>query len=147
MYRSVISMRNFQISIAIAAPPHHVWAIMSDFERWPEWTPTVTSITRIDKGPIAPGTKLLIRQPKFPPAVWKLTEIQGTSFEWVTGGPGVKVFARHRVEPSAHGSKVALSLEFTGLLGGLVGRLTKGLNERYLALEANGLKQRSERPQ
>jgi hypothetical protein len=36
---------------------------------------------------------------------------------------------------------VTLSIEFSGPL---VARLTRGLNERYLALEANGLKARSE---
>jgi uncharacterized membrane protein len=137
-------MRHFHISVDIAAPADHVWAIMRDFERWPEWTPTVTSITRMNQGPIAPGAKLLIRQPKFPPAIWKLTEIQGTSFVWVTTGPGVKVWARHFIEPDTMGSKVTLSLEFAGPLGGLLGSITSGLNERYLQLEANGLKQRSE---
>ena len=138
-------MKHFRIEVEIHAPADRVWSVMTDFARWREWTPSVTSIEQLDPGPIAPGIRLLIRQPKLLPAVWTLTELkEGQSFQSVTGGPGVKVIARHGIEPAESGSRVTLSLEFAGFLGGLVGRLTGGLNERYLALEAAGLKQRSE---
>jgi hypothetical protein len=77
--------------------------------------------------------------------MWKLTQIEeGRRFEWVTTGPGVSVVARHSVDPIEGGSRATLSIEFGGLLGGLVGRLTAGLNQRYLQLEVEGLKKRSE---
>lgn len=80
-----------------------------------------------------------------PPAVWQLTELrEGESFNWVTKGPGVRAIARHGVEAIEGGCRATLSLEFAGPLGGAIGRLTSGLNERYLALEAAGLKKRSE---
>ena len=41
-------------------------------------------------------------------------------------------------------SRVTLSVAFGGFLGRLIGRMMRGLNERYLAQEAAGLKQRSE---
>ncbi len=144
-------MTNFSITVDIQAPPERVWAVMSDVERWPEWTPTVTSMKLRDPGPLAPGSRVLICQPKFPPAEWRLTELdEGRSFTWVNRGPGVLVTARHGVVPgSSTGgdrdkSQATLSLEFAGILGPLVARLTRNLNERYLALEAKGLKQRSE---
>lgn len=134
-------MRRFRIEVETQASTDRVWSVKSDFARWREWTPTVTSIEPLDPGPIAPGKRLLIRQPKFLPAVWRLTEwIEGRSFPWITRGPGVEVIARHGVEESAGGSRATLSLEFAGILGGFVGRLTRGLNERYLDLEAAGLK-------
>jgi hypothetical protein len=55
-------------------------------------------------------------------------------------GPGIRVIARHGVEPVAGGTRVTLSIEYTGLLGPLIA----WLNRRYLALEAAGLKRRSE---
>jgi hypothetical protein len=58
--------------------------------------------------------------------------------------PGVRVTARHCVEGTVNGSRVTLSLDFSGPLGSLCARLTRGLNERYLALEARGLKNRAE---
>lgn len=39
-----------------------------------------------------------------------------------------------------------LSLELQSLLGGVLGRLTRGITTRYLRYEARGLKARSEDP-
>jgi hypothetical protein len=69
----------------------------------------------------------------------------GLDFTWENVAPGVRVVARHRVDPIPTGSRVTLSLEYFGLLGGVLARLTRGITERYLGLEANGLKARCER--
>ena len=138
-------MTHFSISVEIRASPGRVWAVLRDIERWPEWTPTVTSIQRVDRGPLAVGSRARIRQPKLPPAEWQVTELdEGRSFTWVTRSPGVRVTGRHWVEADGDGSRATLSLQFSGLLGFLVARLTRGLSERYLALEARGLRERSE---
>lgn len=137
-------MTHFEIAVEIAAPPDQVWAIMSDIERWSEWTPTVKSIRRLDAGPLAVGSRARVHQPRLLPAVWQVTEVvAGRSFTWVTRSPGVRVTARHGVEPSARGTLASLSLDFSGVLGGFVARVTRGLNVRYLALEAKGLRERS----
>jgi len=86
----------FSIDVEIAARPERVWQVMSDVEHWPEWTASVTSIRRLDKGPFVVG------------------------------------------------SRATLSVEYTGFLGPIMGRLTRGITERYLKLEAEGLKKRSE---
>jgi len=138
-------MTHFHTTIDIQAPPDKVWAVLRDIEHWPEWTPTVTSIRPLDPGPLAVGTRVLIRQPKLLPARWQITELEeGRSFAWITRSPGVLVTARHWVEGASGGSRATLSLDFSGLLGPLVARLTRGLNTRYLALEAQGLKRRAE---
>jgi uncharacterized membrane protein len=142
-------MTDFQIEVEIQAPPEVVWAVMRDVEHWPEWTPTVTSIRLLDPGPLRVGSRAIIRQPKLPPAKWRVTELddEASRFTWISSGPGVRVIARHWVEPCAAGSRATLSLRFSGILAGLFARLTRGLNDRYLALEAKGLKQRSEAAQ
>ena len=120
---------------------------MSDVARWHEWTPSVTSIKRLDEGPFAVGSRVVIRQPKFPPALWTATAIEtGRSFTWVSTAPGIRVLAHHGVEPTVNGSRATLSLDLQGVFGGLLGRLTGGITERYLAFEAKGLKARSENP-
>ena len=140
-------MRRFSITTDIAAPADRVWQVMSDIERWHEWTPSVTSIKPRDGGPFVVGSAAVIRQPKFPPAFWKVTAIEpGRSFTWVNAAPGLRVVAHHSVEPTAAGSRATLSLDFQGIFGGVLARITKGITERYLALEATGLKARSENP-
>lgn len=105
----------------------------------------MTSVQRLDSGPLAPSSRARIRQPKLLPAVWQVTALEPErSFTWTTGSPGVRVTARHSVEPTGNGSRATLSLQFEGLFGGLVARLTRGLNNRYLGIEAAGLKRRSE---
>jgi hypothetical protein len=141
-------MRQFSVVIDIPAPAPRVWEVMSDVERWHEWTASITSVKRLDAGPLTVGSRVIIRQPKFPPAWWKVTAIEpGRSFSWVSGAPGLRAVARHSVEPTAAGSRAALSLDLHGLFGGVFGSMTKDITERYLALEANGLKARSEQPE
>jgi uncharacterized membrane protein len=138
-------MTEYTVSIDIQAPPDRVWAIMSDIRRWHEWTPSVTSIRRLDEGPLRVGSRAMVRQPKVPPALWRVTEIEeGRRFSWVTGTPIARATGRHSVEPTPGGSRATLALEYSGLLGALVARLLDDINRRYLTMEANGLKARSE---
>ena len=57
----------------------------------------------------------------------------------------MRLQARHWVEETGKTSRATLSLQFSGLLGPLFARLTRNLNHRYLALEAKGLQERSQR--
>src|SRR5262245_6768615 len=141
-----MAKRDFSITVDIAAVSEHVWRVMSDIERWAEWTRSIKSIRLLDKGPLAIGSKALVRQPKLLPAVWKVTALDPSrSFTWKSGFPGVSVEGRHSVESVGPGRcRARLSLRFDGLFGGLVAQLTRGLNNRYLNLEAEGLKRRSE---
>lgn len=138
-------MTDYSVTIEIHAPPERVWAVLRDIERWPDWTQAVTRIRRVDRGPFAVGSRARIRQPKLPPAEWQVTELhEGRSFTWVTRYPGVRVTARHWIAANTAASQATLSLQFSGVLGPLVARLTRRLNERYMALEAKGLRERSE---
>lgn len=138
-------MKDFSVSVQVDASPDRVWAVMSDIERWHEWTPTVISITKKEAGPLRVGAVAHIRQPKVPPTDWTITALEhGRGFEWRAKSPGVKVTARHAVEAQLGGTRATLSIQFHGVLGGVIGRLTSGMNRRYLALEAEGLKRRAE---
>ena len=140
-------MRDFTTSIDIAAPPNRVWEVMSDIDRWHEWTPSVSGVSRLRDAPFAVGTRAVVRQPKFPPAMWKITSIEpGRSFTWVSVAPGFRAVGHHAVEPTPTGSRATLSLTMHGVLGGFFGWLTKGITERYIGYEAAGLKARSENP-
>lgn len=135
----------FSRSVDIGVPPADVWAVMTDVERWPEWTASVRTLKKLDEGPLAVGSRVRIKQPRLPPSVLEVTDVrQDRGFTWVARSPGVKVVADHRIERSGHGSRVALSVDFRGPFGPLVGWLTRTLTKRYLDLEAAGLKRRCE---
>ena len=132
-------------SIEIAAPPQLVWDVFSDVQRWPEWTASVTSLTGLDGPTLAVGKRFAIKQPGMQKLVWQVTEIEpGSSWTWVQRSPGVLVTARHYVSAQPGGTLVRQQLDQRGFLGALVGRLMAKMTRRFLELEAQGLKARSE---
>src|SRR5271156_4526548 len=134
-------------SIEIDAPLQLVWDVFSDVERWPEWTASVTSLVGQDGPALAVGRRFAIKQPGMQKLVWQVTEIDpGSSWTWVQRSPGVLVSARHYViaQPGG-GTLVRQQLDQRGVLGALVGRLMVKKTKRFLELEAQGLKARSER--
>ncbi|ORW43038.1 polyketide cyclase [Mycobacterium paraense] len=133
-------------SIEIDAPPQLVWDVFSDVERWPEWTASVTSLTGQDGSTLAAGKRFAIKQPGLQKLVWRVSEIEpGTSWTWVHRSPGVRVTARHYVTARPGGrTLVRQELDQRGVLGALVAQLMVKRTKRFLAMEAQGLKARSE---
>ena len=133
-------------SVEIDAPPQLVWKVFSDVERWPEWTASVTSLVGRDGSNLAVGKRFSIKQPGMSKLNWKVTEIDpGLSWTWVQRSPGVNVSARHHVIAQPGGrTLVRQQLEQRGVLGALVGRMMIKKTKRFLELEAQGLKARSE---
>ncbi|BBZ74232.1 SRPBCC family protein [Mycobacterium paraseoulense] len=133
-------------SVEIDAPPQLVWDVFSEVERWPEWTASVTSLIGRDGPTLAVGRRFAIKQPGMAKLVWKVTEIDpGTSWTWVQRSPGVRVSARHDVIAQPGGrTLVRQRLDQGGVLGAPIGRLMLNKTKRFLKLEAQGLKARSE---
>lgn len=134
------------ITVDIGAPIDTVWAVLSNAESWPSWTASVTEVSVEGGGPLQVGSRARIKQPRIPRTVWTVTElVPGRSFTWTTKGPGVLGFARHELTALPEGgTRARLAVEQTGWLGGPVGKLYAGLTDRYLAMEAAGLRRRSE---
>ena len=136
----------FEHSSTIQAPPERVWQIFSDVERWPEWTPTIDSVERLDGGRIHIGARTRIRQPKLPVAIWEVTVLkEGEYFAWVSKAPGIKTTGGHRVESTPEGTVATATVIQEGPLGWLFGKLYAGLTRRYIATETEKLKEVSER--
>ena len=143
-----LDKKRLGVSVDIAAPAERVWSVMSDVERWHEWTASIRRVQRLDEGPMRIGSRARVYQPGFPPALWTVTEFEPDGhFVWISRAPGLLVTARHSVEARVGGCRATLALEFAGLLGGFWAGLTNKVNLRYLHMEAAGLKQRSESPQ
>jgi uncharacterized membrane protein len=133
-------------SVEIAASPQLVWDVFTDVEHWPDWTSSVTSLVGLDAPALAVGHRFAIKQPGMSKLVWTVTEIEpGSSWTWVQRSPGVLVSARHDVIAQPGGrTLVRQQLDQRGMLGALVGRLMVKKTKRFLELEAQGLKARSE---
>ena len=132
----------FDHSSTIQAPPERVWEVFSNVERWPDWTPTIDSVERLDAGRIHLGARTRIRQPKLPVAIWEVTELkEGEYFEWVSKAPGIKTTGGHRVISTPEGTVATATIIQEGPLGWLFGKLYAGLTKRYIATETAKLKE------
>ncbi len=133
--------KDFSITVEIPAPPPLVWSVMAEVERWPEGTASISRVQMLSPGPLQIGSRVKIHQPKLPAASWQVTELDpGASFTWVSRAPGARVTARHTARATTIGTEVTLSITYEGWLGTLVARWIGDLNDRYLAMEAAGLK-------
>lgn len=132
-------------TVYIEAPPDVVWAVTEDVERWPEVTPTVTSVVRLDGGPLALGSAARIKQPGQPEAVWTVTEfVRGERFAWETARPGLRMTGSHQMAPDGSGTTNVLRVEASGLVATLLGPVLRPLMRHALTKENCGLKARSE---
>jgi uncharacterized membrane protein len=135
-----------EISIEIAASPELIWSTLSDVQRWPEWTASVSAVERLDTGDFGVGSRARVKQSGMPGLVWEVTEFTpGEVFSWASKAPGVTTTGGHRLAPVQDGRvPVTLSLDQEGFLAPVVSRLTGSRSRRYVQMEADGLKRRSE---
>jgi uncharacterized protein YndB with AHSA1/START domain len=53
---------DFTTATDFDAPPDRVWSVITDVEHWPEWTPSITSIRRLDTASLRLGSRALINR-------------------------------------------------------------------------------------
>jgi uncharacterized membrane protein len=133
-------------SIEIEAPAPVVWDVFVDVERWPEWTRSVRRITSLDGTGVAVGRRFKVEQPRMPKLVWEVTHVDpGISWTWRQRTIGNTTLATHEIVARAGDrTLVRQQIDQRGPLGLLAGMLMRRLTKRYLGLEAQGLKARSE---
>jgi len=150
----------FEQAIAIHAAPERIWRVWMEAERWPDWTASMQQVQRLTPGRMGVGSEFRITQPGMAPANWRVADLQeGRSFAWVSHAPAMRVYAGHAMhlpeaaavtQLAAGGGAptitVTLTVEFSGPLGLLVGRLFRTITLRFMAIEAEGLKARCEAP-
>ena len=133
-------------SIEIDAPASTVWDVFADVERWSEWTASIQRIVALDGAGIDVGKRYKIKQPGMPNLVWQVTAVQqGASWTWQQRSPGGRAVAVHEVVPDGpERTLVRQRIDQRGPIGALVGAMMRRTTRRYLELEAQGLKARSE---
>jgi uncharacterized membrane protein len=135
----------FEHAVAIAAHADSVWRVIVDVETWPELTESMTSVERVDPGPLTVGSRVKIKQPRLPTTEWVVTEcVEGQKFVWESNNAGVRTRAVHSVLEAAGSTTLRLEIEQSGLLSGLVGVLFGAMTHKYLDMEALGFKARAE---
>ncbi|HSV65011.1 MAG TPA: SRPBCC family protein [Mycobacteriales bacterium] len=110
----------------IEAPADAVWQVLTDFPRWPEWSPGVTAM-HID-GPVAVGTTFRWRSG--PSRITStITDVDpGRSIAWT--GRTLGISAVHRWEVVSAGERTVVRTEETWR--GLVPRLLRARAQRML---------------
>src|SRR5262245_42933818 len=136
----------FEKSIDIDAPQQRVWDVITDIEAWPQRVETVDTVELLTPAPIAKGSRVRLKQPKLQEGNWEVTVWEAPSyFEWFQKMTGATSVAGHRVEALGDGrSRLTLTLEMSGFLISIVGRFYKDLTDRYITLEAEGMKRAAE---
>lgn len=109
-----------EVTTTVDAPADQVWRTVEDVEKWPEWTPTMTEIRRLDDGDLRVGSRVEIRQPKQPVRTWTVTELtEGRSFTWTSTGRGMRLSADHVVTTDNGTTLVELTFSVAGPLAPL----------------------------
>ena len=133
-------------SIDIDAPVDVVWSVYSDVEHWPDWTASVTTVELSPSGSLAVGSRATIKQPRLPKVEWTVTALDaGREWVWENKSPGAVSVAAHSVRALDDGrTHVELWIDQRGVVGRAIGVLLRRMTRRYLRMEAEGLKRKSE---
>ena len=135
----------FEKAIEIDAPQQRVWDVLSDLEAWPRRIETVDEVELLTPAPITKGSQVRLQQPKLPEGTWDITVWDAPSyFEWTQKTTGITSVAGHRVEALGEGrARLTLTLDMRGFLIP-VALFYRGLTNRYMNLEAEGMKRAAE---
>jgi len=139
--------RVIEAQVKIDASVEEVWKVISDVERWYEWTPSIKSILLLDPKPLHVGSRGLVEQPGLPRATWKVTElIPNQGFNWETKSLGAHTVGEHWITPDLEGGgvNVVLRVRQTGWLSWIFQRWIGRITRKYVAMEAKGLKLKCE---
>ena len=136
----------FEESIDIDAQQERVWEVLSDLEAWPRRIETVDVVELLTPAPMSQGSRVRLKQPKLPEGTWDITVWDAPSyFEWRQKSGGITSVAGHRVEMLEEGrSRLTLSLDMRGPLIPVIGLFYRGLTNRYMTIEAQGMKRAAE---
>jgi uncharacterized membrane protein len=133
-------------TVLIDAPVAVVWRLTTDVEGWPAISPTITTVERLDDGPLRVGSRARIKQPGQPTAVWTVTEFEpDAGFSWRTVRPGLVLTGTHRVTAEPKGCRNTLHLDASGPLSRPLGLLLGGVFRKVLRTENAGFKAAAER--
>jgi hypothetical protein len=129
----------------VLAPIERVWSLTEDIEAWPAVTPTMTSVERLDDGPLRAGSRARVVQPRQRPAVWRVRTVEPPrGFLWEATTSGMRLVAGHHLTEVDGGTRNLLVLDVLGAGGPVLGRLAGPLMRRALVTENDGFRRAAE---
>jgi hypothetical protein len=133
-------------TVEIDTPAETVWQLTVEVTGWPEFTPTMTSVQRLEAGPLRVGSRARIKQPGQSAAVWTVTALDGSRrfFAWQTRRLGLTMLGSHLVQERGQGCRNTLGIEITGRGAGLFWFLFGALLRRSLVTENAGFQTRAQ---
>lgn len=145
-------MQTVKTEIEILAPPAKVWEIITDIDKWQEWSPTING----SQGEASVGSSLSITMmskeagkdgPKYSPTIIELKE--PNYFHWRAHMIAGFIFTNDKIielEQTDTGTKVTHTETFKGLMTALMrGQMDKGVPP-MLNMMNDALKQLAEQP-
>lgn len=135
-------------STEIPAPNNLVWRVWTDVERWPQWMESMDHVDLAESGgaiegePLKLGSRVWIAQPRMAAATYEVTELTPfRSWTWIAHNHGTTITATHELTPvGTAATRIDAAVEITGPIGAIAGRLVRKRSQRYLELEAEGLR-------
>ena len=138
-------MTTYTVTRSIAAPPHTVWALLTDGPSWNEWNPTIVSFD----GTIALGHKVKLVSTVNPKRAFtlKVDEMEAPKrMVWSDGMPlglfkGVRTYTL--AMSGDGGTEFTMEESYSGLLSGLISKSIPDMTESFGQF-ADGLKAAAE---
>ena len=123
-----MATREYTKVLECGAPRGAVWNVLANVQKWPEWTPTMTTVSAPGDAGLIQGNRFEVKQPGLAKAVFTVEACEeGTAFAWSTRSAGVSTLADHVLSDTVGGgTRIELSIRMSGpgvgLLWLLVGR-------------------------
>ena len=125
----------FSSSVEINAHPEKVWALVNEFEEWPQWIPSIKKIEKLSEGALGEGSKIRV--------IAKSTitvKLLMTIIEFVPGRHavmqgkvlGTEMTRYYTIEPLNGGTMLTAGGEVSGLLAYLVRRGGQAISEEIV---------------
>ena len=131
--------------IEIAASLATVWDLTMDVESWPQMSPTMDSVDRLETGPLSVGSQARIKQPGQGVKVWTVTQLDHEkTFAWSTRSLGMTMTGIHNLRSVGQRTVNTLVVEIEGGLAPVVGRMLRRPILAAITAENEGFKTAAE---
>ncbi|MDD7940845.1 SRPBCC family protein [Actinomycetospora lutea] len=132
-----------EIAVDIDSCADHVWAVITDLNRWPRWTSAVRDAALLGGGTLALHGVVRLRAPGLPERTWRVAEFQARRHRVALRHEGVGGHAdvRFALTPTgASRTRLVVTHERAGWMGSPMGRLTAGRVQANLQQLGDDLK-------